>query len=300
MKTYTLKLKTTSTTNYNLYDGTTLVSDSDLGTLFGSAGEAYFTFDFNSLTPTNTTSLTILNSQDTAVITNTDLSGIAEDKNFKGTWSASATAFDSFVLLPGRTLDEAELSKLAGIAKEGKIRTLTTADYNYPTNNPNYVALWKLPSGVYKITSNTYYTWDNSTSKKSHTTDLIVIIGNTGSGYTNITIFGNAVPTQYMTNTSNGGAGGSLASLDNQQLLKALDVQNNLTSTSGNKPLSANQGKVLNGKIEGRILNGGTTAPTTSTVGVVGTQYNCVNSGTPEIYICTDTTGGTYTWTKIN
>ena len=119
MKTYTLKLKTTSTTNYNLYDGTTLVSDSDLATLFATAGSAYFVFDFNSLTPTNTTSLTILDSQDTTVITNTGLSGIAEDKNFKGTWGASATAFASFELLKGITMDEAQLGKLVELAKSG-------------------------------------------------------------------------------------------------------------------------------------------------------------------------------------
>lgn len=54
------------------------------------------------------------------------------------------------------------------------------------------------------------------------------------------------------------------------------------------------------GYVDNAVINGGTTQPTTSTVGAVGTQYNCVNSGTPEIYICTDTTGGTYTWTKVN
>ena len=54
------------------------------------------------------------------------------------------------------------------------------------------------------------------------------------------------------------------------------------------------------GYVDNAVINGGTAQPTTSTVGSVGTQYNCVNNGTPEIYICTDTTGGTYTWTKIN
>lgn len=49
----------------------------------------------------------------------------------------------------------------------------------------------------------------------------------------------------------------------------------------------------------GLILNGGTSAPTISTVGVVGTLYSCVNSGTPEVYMCTAVSGSTYTWTKI-
>lgn len=152
MKTYILKLKTTSTTNYNLYDGTTLVSDSDLATLFGSAGSAYFTFDFNEGTPTNTTSLTILNSQDTAVMTNTGLEGIAEDRNFKGVWTDSATAFTSFTLLKGVAMDEAELTTLVGMVKNaGGIKTLTTADYNYhySGSTDDGVALWRLPQGIY-------------------------------------------------------------------------------------------------------------------------------------------------------
>lgn len=152
MKTYTLKLKTTSTTNYNLYDGATLVSDTDLAALFATAGEAYFVFDFNSLTPTNTTSLTILNSQDTAVVTNTGLSDIAEDRNFKGTWDANATAFTTFELLKGVTMDEAQLGALAGMIKNaGGIKTLTTADYDYHTSGSVHdgVALWRLPDGLY-------------------------------------------------------------------------------------------------------------------------------------------------------
>lgn len=53
------------------------------------------------------------------------------------------------------------------------------------------------------------------------------------------------------------------------------------------------------GYVDTAILNGGITAPTTATVGSVGTLYSCVNNGTPEIYMCTDTTGGSYTWVKV-
>ena len=163
MKTYILKLKTTSTTNYNLYDGTTLVSDTDLATLFGSAGSAYFTFDFNEGTPTNTTSLTILNSEDTAVMTNTGLEGIAEDRNFKGVWTDSATAFTSFTLLKGVAMDEAELTTLVGMVKNGSpVKVLTPADYDYHYGGQtdDGVALWRLPYGVYSAEDGvkTYHT----------------------------------------------------------------------------------------------------------------------------------------------
>lgn len=115
MKTYRLKL--VSGTDYNLYDGTTLVSDTDLATLFTTAGSAYFVFDFNSGTPSATDALTIVDSNSTAVITNTGLSGIAEDINFKGEWSASATAFDTFAKLAGVAMDEAQLGELMGRIK---------------------------------------------------------------------------------------------------------------------------------------------------------------------------------------
>lgn len=52
------------------------------------------------------------------------------------------------------------------------------------------------------------------------------------------------------------------------------------------------------GQLDTAIVNGGTTAPTTSTVGAVGTLYSCVNSGAPEIYMCTAVSGNVYTWTK--
>ena len=53
------------------------------------------------------------------------------------------------------------------------------------------------------------------------------------------------------------------------------------------------------GYVDATVVNGGTTAPTTATVGVVGTLYSCVNSGTPEIYMCTAVSGNVYTWTKV-
>lgn len=290
MKTYTLKLKTTSTTNYNLYDGTTLVSDTDLGTLFATAGEAYFVFDFNSLTPANTTSLTILDSNDTAVITNTGLSGIAENKNFKGTWSASAMAFDSFTLLGGVAMDEAQLSKLASIVKAaqaGGIKTLTTADYNWPTNNPDKLVFASLPSGVYIAGEDMLVNYEGSGRQYDFKQGSILIKSGEDVFWRALVVVGSQ-------NNRN------FQFFDSYGLYFSTRLANNLTTDSDVQALSAAQGRKLNNKIEERILNGGTSVPTTSTVGAVGTQYTCVNNGTPEVYVCTDTTGGTYTWTKIN
>lgn len=116
MENYILKLN--SGTEYKLYKGTTLVSDSDLTTLFGTAGEMYLSFDFNSGTPSDLTTLTITNSSDVAVISNSNLTdAIAEGKNYKATWSNSATTFDTFEELEGKALDESQLSFLMGKIK---------------------------------------------------------------------------------------------------------------------------------------------------------------------------------------
>ena len=41
------------------------------------------------------------------------------------------------------------IGEIAGAG--GDIKTLSTDDYNYPTNNPDRVALWLLPNGLYRI-----------------------------------------------------------------------------------------------------------------------------------------------------
>lgn len=53
------------------------------------------------------------------------------------------------------------------------------------------------------------------------------------------------------------------------------------------------------GQLNARIVGSGTAAPTTSTVGSVGSLYAYVESGTGHLAICTDDTGGTYTWQTL-
>jgi len=282
MKTYILKLKTTSTTNYNLYDGTTLVSDSDLATLFGSAGSAYFTFDFNEGTPTNTTSLTILNSQDTAVMTNTGLEGIAEDRNFKGVWADSATAFTSFTLLKGVAMDEAELTALVGMVKNaGGIKTLTAADYNYPTDNPTRIATWKLPEGIYQRISSSvliqYWSTDSDYQKSVNGNGLLIIGHNYYNNQVSLLRPGGQDCWQNIVT----GSGGNLIKST------LYSVEDSLTSTSSNSSLSAKQGKVLNERI-GDLTTLTTSAKTSTvaaineivtTIGNVESALNIINNG---------------------
>ncbi len=47
------------------------------------------------------------------------------------------------------------------------------------------------------------------------------------------------------------------------------------------------------------IINGGTSAPTTSTVGAIGALYSYVDSGTGHLAICTAVSDSTYTWSTL-
>lgn len=56
------------------------------------------------------------------------------------------------------------------------------------------------------------------------------------------------------------------------------------------------------GQLDTAILNGGTTAPTTATVGAVGTLYSYVDTTgtpTPHMMVCTEVSGSTYTWATL-
>ena len=53
------------------------------------------------------------------------------------------------------------------------------------------------------------------------------------------------------------------------------------------------------GYVDAAIIQSGTSAPTTSTAGAVGALYAYVSSGTGHLAICTDDTGGTYTWQTL-
>lgn len=72
-----------------------------------------------------------------------------------------------------------------------------------------------------------------------------------------------------------------------------------LYDTTGDNTDGAMTQKATTEFLGSLIINGGTDAPTTDTVGAIGTLYTCVDSGTGHLYICTDDTGGSYTWNEI-
>ena len=283
MTTYTLKL--VSGVNYNLYDGATLVSDSDLATLFGSAGSAFFVFDFNGGTPTNTTSLTIVDSNSTAVMTNTGLTGIAENINFNGEWSASATAFDTFVKSPAAVLDEAQMSDLMEKIKEAtEIKSITV------NGNTDLYDRTLYPDGIYKVAAGQYsqlYLTQRSGEGSIHLaggTSTFVALITTQASYR--LLVGIDVASSYPATVA-GGIKVIYANYATASTVINTYTLNNLTSTSPRQPLSAAQGKILNENI-GDITTLTTTTKTStvaainelvSTIGNVESALNVINNG---------------------
>lgn len=134
----------------------------------------------------------------------------------------------------------------AGGGSSSSFKELTTADYNYPTNNPNSVALWKLDPGI-------YYKADSVTARTDVnnllTTNLntIVVGGPIDSGANTIILaFGsaavNGIPkefSEFVTNITTG------AKSESDSFVPYRYVRNNLTAGSAGYVLDARQGKEL-------------------------------------------------------
>lgn len=199
--------------------------------------------------------------------------------------------------------DNLTINSETGVLSGAKgIKVLSSADYNFPTTGDKTdIAIWLLPPGIYQIPVGVRWRWRYGFDPET-TISCTVISGDSNSP-------GTQNPIIYMANGElKGGimnAYGDFSSpsqirTSEGYILATTNVIDNLTSSTYTKlPLSAKQGYVLKGLIDSAIINGGTTAPTTATVGSVGTLYSCVNSGTPEIYMCSEVSGSTYTWTKI-
>ena len=170
--------------------------------------------------------------------------------------------------------------------------TLTSEDYNYPTDNPTSVALWLLPAGIYKRGTGATVRYNNQYGTIG--SDELVIVCPSGS-------FGLLILELFSSNSAqNGfeyGTFHSIASngieLNSGILCKTIDA---LDSTSTEAPLSANQGRILAER--SNIIE--TTTPDTATEGVLGQLYT--DTTNMHTYQCTaiDDSGDepVYTWTQ--
>lgn len=141
-------------------------------------------------------------------------------------------------------LTGAQIKELPGKieAVKGLARDLTEDDYDWPTDNPARVALWKLPSGIYThsqaniaISNSSNAGWDQ----------YLIIINSSNSINTDILLFNhNELLFVDKVIKSNGHSYGR------RSFLESTDITDNLTSTSTTTALSAAQGKALKDLID--------------------------------------------------
>lgn len=125
----------------------------------------------------------------------------------------------------------------------GGITELTTADYNWPTNNPTSVALWLLEPGV--------YTWNNGVNVQLNTDNrakkgISIVSSPENDKVSILNIPAKDEVMWFSTVTQSNGQQTRQFSIEG-----AVDY---LTDTSGTAPLAANQGRVLKSQI-GNLAN---------------------------------------------
>lgn len=129
------------------------------------------------------------------------------------------------------------------ISADDWIVTLTSDDYDYPDNNPDGIALWKLPTGMYIAPTDIKTYYDSSSSGTSGSPRVTFINSDLVGSDCVIFTPGPSVSVQVVNkNTGN-------TALDTSILLSS-QVVDVLTSTATGVPLSANQGKVLKDAID--------------------------------------------------
>lgn len=118
------------------------------------------------------------------------------------------------------------------------VKTLSSADYDYPAGNPDRIAIWNLDPAYYAIDGTNVVIQlgesDNHTLALD-TGDIIISIGG-----------GDVIYTQ----NKNNDFGFYVGNEQTASILTLAQAQDSLGSTSPVLPLSANQGKILNDKIE--------------------------------------------------
>lgn len=131
----------------------------------------------------------------------------------------------------------------------GGVKELTTDDYNYPTNNPAYVAMWLLSPGYYTAPSGVEVRNSTANGTDSRYAEGVnfIIGGNSSSNRSAFILSAGsnrAISAVYMSGGYN-----TYRETRDFAVIRIIDIVDNLTSTDEYKVLSAKQGKVLNDKI---------------------------------------------------
>lgn len=182
----------------------------------------------------------------------------------------------------------------------GKAKVLTTADYNYHSSgsSDDGIAWWLLEPGIYttEVAANVYANKLQFFSKGA--LGALIVSRTSNQGY----------KTLLQTDTNPSGSklriitvvASNGTEIQFANGLKDTDIIDNLTSSSSNTPLSANQGRILKNLVDSIAIRG-TGAPTASTVGTVGQLYEDGTNGA--LYqlksIDITVTPNTYNWEQV-
>lgn len=135
----------------------------------------------------------------------------------------------------------------------GDVKTLTSADANYPVDNPTMIAAWLLEAGYYKIDNIRVYA-----NASSYSNNGLVIVGKkAGNNIVPVVMLGEGRALYSCCVNATNGSLDEMTANASPLLIGSIDDW--LTSTSAKHVLSANQGKVLNDKIGGDLSNLATT-----------------------------------------
>lgn len=126
----------------------------------------------------------------------------------------------------------------------GGIKTLTTADYNWPVNNPTSIAPWLLDAGLYKLDVNLEFKLLRSAGYTDTVRAGAVIVGKNSTYTTLIIPIQNGRPVLLIYNSSTGASVFSPTAVAGG-ILTLSEIVDHLASTVATVPLSANQGRVL-------------------------------------------------------
>ena len=158
----------------------------------------------------------------------------------------------SYVAGDGISIDTESGAEVISATNTGIARELTSADYNWPTNSPDGVALWLLDPGVYySVTGVNIYT---TTSDHYSGLDRMFIIGPDDGIRKSVTII------LYTGTITRGDITVNGSTYSHSELLDTSDLENDLTaSVAGQKALDVYQGKVLKDMIDANAIAAYTT-----------------------------------------
>ena len=202
----------------------------------------------------------------------TKLGGIESgaEVNVQANWNETNSASDAYIqnkpTIPDAPVqsnwNESDTTSLAYIQNKPTIPQgiveLTSADYNYPTNNPDGIAIWLLNAGHYSIKAGSsqlkvYLDKSSPAYTSANSESELIISGPNGLNQKNYYYAG--VGYNAGAKVSNTGYTQTSLPAKDFELLNVSTTVNNLFSTDTRRPLSANQGKVLKGLVDGKADN---------------------------------------------